>query len=69
MNDELVPLVHHNRCRSWLSAHLLFDWPELKRDLKSDPSHNDWRSCLPCNRMACDPLSSGIVYFKGKEWY
>lgn len=33
---------------------LLFDWPELKRDLKSDPVITIGALQVPCNRLACD---------------
>lgn len=48
---------------------LLFDWPELKRDLKSDPVITIGALVTLITVWPAIVIASIVFYFKGKEWY
>ena len=48
---------------------LLFDWPELKRDLKSDPVITIGALVTLITVWPAIVVVSIVFYFKGKEWY
>lgn len=48
---------------------LLLDWPELKRDLKSDPVITIGALVTLVTGWPAILVVSIVFYFKGKEWY
>ena len=48
---------------------LLFDWPKLKRDLKSDPVITIGALVILVIGWPAIVIASILFHFKGKKWY